>query len=99
MDMDTTPSSSRPQPGSSPVCLSVGRVCVPGSTPEASLHHSSHTVTITDPLRWSISGFRNPTHLVCFTLSLAGALGIHPEVGVHVVGADARMGVSDVWQR
>lgn len=72
---------------------------VPGSTPEASLHHSSHTVTVTDPLRWSISGFRNPTHLVCFTLSLAGALGIHPEVGVHVVGADACMGVSDVWQR
>lgn len=78
---------------------------VPGGTPELFLLHSSYPITdpltwsITDPpLTWSILAFRNPTHLVCFTFSLAGALGVHPEVGVHVVGADARMGVSDGWQ-
>lgn len=70
---------------------------VPGVTPESSPHHSSHTIT--DLLKWSILGFGNSTHLVCFTLPLAGALGIHPEVRVHVVGADARMGVSNGWQR
>lgn len=42
-----------------------------------------------------ISGFQVPTHLVRLTLPLAGALGIHPEVGVHVVGADASVGIAD----
>lgn len=50
---------------------------------------------LTDTLTWSRSGFWTPTHLVRLTLPLAGALGIHPEVGVHVVGADASVGIAD----
>lgn len=103
MDLDTTP-SPRPQlyRGRHQALLVSGRAGSgflhgPGGTPQPSPRPSSHTIT--DPLTWSVLGFRGPTHLVSFTLTLAGALGIHPKVGVHVVGADARMGIPDGWQR
>ena len=47
---------------------------------------------------WPGSGLRIHTHLVRLTLPLAGALGIHPEVGIHVVGTDAGVRVSEGWQ-
>lgn len=37
-------------------------------------------------------------YLVGVTLSRAGAHGVHPQVGVHVVGADARVRVRDLGQ-
>ena len=52
-------------------------------------------LSLTNKTTWPISGFQIHTHLVRLTLPLAGALGIHPEVGVHVVGADASVRVSD----
>ena len=44
---------------------------------------------------WPGSGLGVHTHLVRLTLPLAGALGIHPEVGIHVVGTDAGVRVSE----
>lgn len=38
-------------------------------------------------------------YLIGLTLPRARAHGVHPQVGVHVIGADARMRVGDVRQR
>lgn len=38
-------------------------------------------------------------YLIRLTLPRARAHGVHPQVGVHVIGADARVGVGDVRQR
>lgn len=89
---DITPSSC----GLGPNFLPVPRSCQGGLL---SLPSPRLPLALTNALTWSTSGFWTPTHLVRLTLALAGALGIHPEVGVHVVGADASMGIADGRQR
>lgn len=37
------------------------------------------------------------SHPIVFTLPLAGTHGIHPQVGVHLIGAHSRVWVNELW--
>ena len=52
------------------------------------------TLNIDTKKRFRISSWH---YLIRFTLSRAGAHCIHPQVGVHVIGADPGVWIGDMW--